>query len=463
MLPPATPDAIGHLLHRMIESTSAFVGMTDTEGQVIYVNSAGLQITGATQATIAAGMTIADFHPRWATQIITTTALDEVRAHGEWQGETSLLTVAGNELPVLQLIVGLRPEPDADITHFATIALPVAEQLREEQALVERERLYRFTFDNAPVGIAQCGLDGQFHRVNDRLTAMLGIPAAELMATTVQAVSHAQDRAGVDKRMAELAAGQPKVRAQHRLIRADGTTLWTSIYGSLVSDEVGKPLFVIATFEDVSEVKTYERQLQLMLAELNHRTQNTLSIVQSMANQTLRRADDLASFNAGFQKRLHALGKTQGLLVASNWLGVELRALVEAQVLSDGIGSAMRVNIEGPEIRLPAAIASNLGIALHELWLNAWSHGAMSAPDGFLTIEWDVDHSAKVPQLHFRWVETGKIEWIDADDRGFGLTFLEEGIATGMGGVLELTRSDNELLFDLTLPLDKTDAAYFAV
>ena len=40
--------------------------------------------------------------------------------------------------------------------------------------LVESERLYRSTFDAAPVGIVHVGLDGQWLRVNQRLCDLLG-------------------------------------------------------------------------------------------------------------------------------------------------------------------------------------------------------------------------------------------------------------------------------------------------
>ena len=49
--------------------------------------------------------------------------------------------------------------------------------------LVESERLYRSTFDAAPVGIVHVGLDGQWLRVNQRLCDLLGYSREELQSS----------------------------------------------------------------------------------------------------------------------------------------------------------------------------------------------------------------------------------------------------------------------------------------
>ena len=52
--------------------------------------------------------------------------------------------------------------------------------------LVESERLYRSTFDAAPVGIVHVGLDGRWLRVNQRLCDLLGYSREELQSPAAQ-------------------------------------------------------------------------------------------------------------------------------------------------------------------------------------------------------------------------------------------------------------------------------------
>jgi len=54
------------------------------------------------------------------------------------------------------------------------------------------------------------------------------------------------------------------------------------------------------------------------------------------------------------------------------------------------------VAIEGPDIALKPEAAQNLGLALHELAVNAAKFGALSVPSGCVSITWG---NAKRPMV----------------------------------------------------------------
>ena len=58
---------------------------------------------------------------------------------------------------------------------------------------------------------------------------------------------------------------------------------------------------------DETERKQAEERQLLPMEELNHRVKNTLAIVGSIANQTLRGTPDPVQFAEEFQARLQAL------------------------------------------------------------------------------------------------------------------------------------------------------------
>ena len=60
--------------------------------------------------------------------------------------------------------------------------------------LIESERLYRSTFDAAPVGIVHVGLDGRWLRVNQRLCDLLGYSRDELQGAAVAGCSSRRHR-----------------------------------------------------------------------------------------------------------------------------------------------------------------------------------------------------------------------------------------------------------------------------
>ena len=62
-----------------------------------------------------------------------------------------------------------------------------------DAALIERERIYQSTFDEALIGIAQTSLEGAFLRVNRHLCDLLGYTPEELTATDFMTISHPED------------------------------------------------------------------------------------------------------------------------------------------------------------------------------------------------------------------------------------------------------------------------------
>ena len=94
--------------------------------------------------------------------------------------------------------------------------------------LVESERLYRSTFDAAPVGIVHVGLDGKWLRVNQRLCDLLGYSRPELLSIAVQELVQAEEVAGEAESLRQMAAGtlDRHVVDEKRYRRRDGSFVW---------------------------------------------------------------------------------------------------------------------------------------------------------------------------------------------------------------------------------------------
>ena len=127
--------------------------------------------------------------------------------------------------------------------------------------LVESERLYRLTFDAAPVGIAHVGLDGQWLRVNQRLCDLLGYGCEELQGAPVQELLQPEDVAGEAESFRQMAAGMldRHVIEAKRLRRRDGSFVWVRINMSVHRDTEGQARHFISVIEDITERRTLER------------------------------------------------------------------------------------------------------------------------------------------------------------------------------------------------------------
>ena len=86
---------------------------------------------------------------------------------------------SGERFPVLVTPSVLRDADGAMISAFALVK-DMSELHAAEAALAESERLFRLTFDQAPIGAALVGIDFRFRRVNARFAQITGYSVEEL-------------------------------------------------------------------------------------------------------------------------------------------------------------------------------------------------------------------------------------------------------------------------------------------
>jgi two-component system, chemotaxis family, CheB/CheR fusion protein len=101
---------------------------------------------------------------------------------------------------------------------------------------------------------------------------------------------------------------------------------------------------VVVTFVDITRLARAEAQQRLLIAELQHRTRNILTVVQFLAKQTLGKGGSLDSFVA----RLTALGRVQGLASEAIDARIELEDLVRLEVQAIGAPADGKVTFSGP-------------------------------------------------------------------------------------------------------------------
>src|ERR1700758_4943343 len=80
-----------------------------------------------------------------------------------------------------------------------------SDRRKAEEALRASEERWRKLFENSSAGIALVATDGRFIAANLALQKMLGYTEAELQRLTAVEVSHEEDRAGTEERLAEPA------------------------------------------------------------------------------------------------------------------------------------------------------------------------------------------------------------------------------------------------------------------
>jgi PAS domain S-box-containing protein len=126
-------------LGAILEETPDFVGVSDREGALLFINYAGRKMVGLDPEGATASMKLLDLHPGWAHRIISLEGIPAAVKNGFWMGETAVRRPDGREIPVSQVIVAHRNEL-GQVEYFSSILRDITERKRAEMMQVRLRR-----------------------------------------------------------------------------------------------------------------------------------------------------------------------------------------------------------------------------------------------------------------------------------------------------------------------------------
>jgi len=132
--------------------------------------------------------------------------------------------------------------------------------------------------------------------------------------------------------------------------------------------------------------------------------------------------------------RVHALTAAYSLRSRESWSSVQLAEIVTEELRPFMAGDRTNIRIAGPVIPLDHRGALALGMAIHELATNAAKYGALSVPEGDVTVTWVVEHDTGGDTLVLNWSEQNGPPVSLPAKRGFGTVLIESGIAHDLRG-----------------------------
>jgi two-component system CheB/CheR fusion protein len=129
-----------------------------------------------------------------------------------------------------------------------------------------------------------------------------------------------------------------------------------------------------------------------------------------------------------FEDRLFALSTAHDLLVKSDWKGAELGVILKRLLAAYPAFSQGRVTLDGPELVLPAALATPFVLIVHELATNAAKYGALGKK-GRVSIGWRIVFPRSGRLLELTWRESGGPPAPSKRTPGFGTYIIENGMS----------------------------------
>ena len=292
---------------------------------------------------------------------------------------------------------------------FVKITRDRTEQHRAGERLRENEQRFRLLATSVPQLVFLTRPDGDRTWPSPQWIAFTGLGfEASLGLGWLDAV-HPDDRAATQSAWQE-ARLKGEYYIEHRVRRqVDGEYLWHQTRAKPLEGKTAASSDWVGTMTDIHDLRGLQSRQNMLMAELQHRTRNLLSVVQSIANQTIRSSSSLDVFGTQFGSRLRALSRVESLLARVEDQAIDLHALVTAELAahSENDLTSNKIQVAGPPVTLPPTAAQALGLALHELATNAVKYGALAQPTGKLEVMWQLTATKHNPEIVLEWRESG--------------------------------------------------------
>jgi PAS domain S-box-containing protein len=346
--------------------------------------------------------------------------------------------------------VGPIRKGDGSIDYYVSVIEDISARKQAEKELRENEERFRSSLVHSPLPISLFDDRERILAVSRSWLEQTGYSREELPRLedwTIRAYGERSAEILERLRQIIIISTEPEARSAELKIRTkDGRErLWSFVTSPQATQSDGRRLFVCVA-QDVTDQKAHEEQIQLLMQEINHRARNLLSLVQAIARQTATR--DPENFIERFTERIQALAANQDLLVRNEWQGVNLEDLVRTQLAHfiDLVGS--RITVHGSPVRLNAAAAQAIGLALHELATNAGKYGALSVETGRVDVGWQLDGN----MFAMSWSECNGPPVFPPKRRGFGSTVVDPMVRQTVNGEVHLDFIPAGVAWNLTCP-----------
>ncbi|WP_294643341.1 HWE histidine kinase domain-containing protein, partial [uncultured Aureimonas sp.] len=192
-------------------------------------------------------------------------------------------------------------------------------------------------------------------------------------------------------------------------------------------------LEVLLRFNEESQrQQTLATQRQeLLIAELNHRVRNILSLIRALVVQSKPGATNVDEFAAIIGGRIQALARAHDQITSADAGAVTLSDIIRTEVSAYIGEKASRILMSGPEIVVEAVTFSTLALVFHELVTNSAKYGALSDSSGSVAVNWFIDEN---DACRIEWIESGGPPVTAPTRRGFGSTIIERSIPHDLSG-----------------------------
>lgn len=325
---------------------------------------------------------------------------------------------------------------------------------RQEQPSSLRQRFLEMLLESATdYAIIGLDLDGLVMIWNRGACELMHWTEQEMLGQPAAVFFTPEDRqAGIPHGEMQSSIQNGRASDERWHLRKDNSRFFASGEMMPLKDESGVVRGFVKIIRDQTARKLAEERQALLAQELAHRVKNTLAVVQAISSQTLRDEIPFAQAREAFNARLMALSRAHDVLLRGSWTTASLRELVAGVATLHGDGRPERFHFAGPDVHVGPKAALSFALILHEMCTNAVKYGALSVPQGRVSVLWEIIQDGD-QALWFRWEEFDGPPVAPTSKRGFGSRLIQQSFSQHADGAVKLEYPPDGVRLSVKFPL----------
>ena len=289
-------------------------------------------------------------------------------------------------------------------------------------------------------------LDGIVTTWNAAAERLFGYTAEEMIGQPIATLAPPDRKSEMPLILSRLRAGERIDHFETQRRRKDDSLVEISLTVSPIRNADGQIVGASKIARNITEQVELRRRLELLHREVDHRAKNVLQIVQALLHLT--RAATMNDYIAALEGRIRTLAAAHTQIAENEWRGADIDRLLE-ETLAPFRGSAEQITLTGPPLFVQAEATQALAITIHELATNASKYGALSTPQGSVSMTWAVT----ADQLRLDWVERGGPPVVAPSSHGYGMRVIESMLPNQAQGTVRLEWRKDGLFCTLGMPV----------
>lgn len=268
-------------LTSIIENSTDLIGFTSLEGQIQYMNPAGLEMLGLNSMKEATTKRLDDLFNDKDRKFFNDHIVPELKQKGFWEGEFQMRSFKNGPVLVHFNIFATYDDSSGKVIGYGTVTRDIRRELAFRRAITESAERLRLLANAMPQKVWTADAEGKADYFNEQWMKYSGKSISELLGDGWLQVVHPDDRKENLQLWNEAINTGEFFQMERRLMRADGVYRWHLTRALPHRDNEGNILAWIGSSTDIDEQKKQEEKKDEFISIASHELKTPLTSLKA--------------------------------------------------------------------------------------------------------------------------------------------------------------------------------------